>query len=117
MEAIGGIGIILYLAFILLILISYWKIYTKAGKPGWACLVPIYGTIVLLQVIGKPWWWLIMFCIPVVNLIFLIMATNLLSKSFGKETGFTIGLILLPIIFIPILGLGSAKYNGPAGAN
>ena len=113
----AAIGIILYLAFILVILISYWKIFTKAGKPGWACLVPIYGTIVLLQIIGKPWWWLLLVCIPIVNIIFGIWATNLLAKSFGKETGFTIGLILLPIIFIPILGLGSAKYNGPAGAN
>ena len=114
MEALALI-ILIYIAIILLIIISQWKIFTKANKPGWASLIPIYNGLVLLQIIGKPWWWLLLFFIPFVNLIFAIWVTNLLSKSFGKDEGFTIGLILLPIIFYPILGLGSAKYLGPAG--
>ncbi|WOC39425.1 DUF5684 domain-containing protein [Polaribacter sp. HL-MS24] len=63
----------------------------------------------------ETWWWLLLLCIPGVNFVFLIWMTNLLSKSFGKEEGFTIGLIVLPIIFYPILGFGSAEYKGPAG--
>ena len=114
MEALALI-ILIYIAIILLLIISQWKIFTKANKPGWASLIPIYNGLVLLQIIGKPWWWLLLFLIPFVNLIFAIWVTNLLSKSFGKDEGFTIGLILLPIIFLPILGLGSAKYSGPAG--
>ena len=114
MEALALI-ILIYIAIILLIIISQWKIFTKANKPGWASLIPIYNGLVLLQIIGKPWWWLLLFFIPFVNLIFAIWMTNLLAKSFGKDEGFTIGLILLPIIFYPILGLGSAKYLGPAG--
>ena len=114
MEALALI-ILIYIAIILLLIISQWKIFTKANKPGWASLIPIYNGLVLLQIIGKPWWWLLLFLIPIVNLVFAIWMTNLLSKSFGKDEGFTIGLILLPIIFLPILGLGSAKYSGPAG--
>jgi hypothetical protein len=109
------IGIILYLAFIVLIIVSFWKVYTKAGKPGWACIIPIYSTLVLLEIVGKPWWWLLLMLIPIVNIVFLIWMINLLSKSFGKGVGFTIGLLILPIIFVPILGLGSATYQGAAG--
>ena len=114
MDALAFI-ILIYIGILVLLIISQWKIFTKADKPGWASLIPIYNGLVLLQIIGKPWWWLLLFLIPFVNLIFAIWATNLLSKSFGKDEGFTIGLILLPIIFLPILGLGSAKYSGPAG--
>ena len=114
MDALAFI-LLIYIGILVLLIISQWKIFTKANKPGWACLIPIYNSLVLLQIIGKPWWWLLLFLIPFVNLIFAIWATNLLSKSFGKDEGFTIGLILLPIIFLPILGLGSAKYAGPAG--
>lgn len=109
--------IIIYLGIIVLLIVSQWKIFSKANKPGWACLIPIYNIIVLLEIIGKPWWWLLLFLIPIVNLVFAIWMTNLLSKSFGKSEGFTIGLLLLPFIFYPILGLGDAKYNGPAGTN
>jgi hypothetical protein len=106
---------IIYLAVIILMILSMWKIFVKAGKPGWACIIPIYNIIVFLQIIGKPWWWLLLFCIPVVNIVFGIWAVNLLAKSFGKEVGFTIGLILLSFVFIPILGLGDSQYKGAAG--
>ena len=110
-------AVIIYVLIIALLIVSQWKIYLKADKPGWACIIPIYNIIVLLEIVGKPWWWLLLLLIPLVNVVFLIWMTNLLSKSFGKSEGFTIGLILLPFIFYPILGLGEAKYNGPAGSN
>jgi len=69
----------------------------------------------MLEIIGKPWWWLLLMLIPVVNLVFSIWAVNLLSKSYGHGVGFTLGLIFLSFIFIPILGLGESKYIGPAG--
>lgn len=108
--------LILVLGVAFVMIASGWKVYTKAGKPGWASLVPIYNDIVLLEIIGKPTWWIVMFYfVPFANIVFRIMAINLLCKSFGKDTGFTIGVILLPIVFWPLLGFGDAKYQGPAG--
>src|SRR5689334_9558275 len=76
-------------------IIGMWKIFEKAGKPGWASIIPIYNIIVLLEIVGKPVWWIILFLIPCVNIIFGIWTINLLSKSFGQGEGFTVGLILL----------------------
>jgi hypothetical protein len=106
---------IIYFAVIMLLIASQWGIYSKAGKPGWACLVPIYNIIVLLEIVGKPWWWLFLMFIPLLNIIINIWVFNLLAKSFGKTEGFTAGLIFLSLIFFPILGFGKAEYQGPAG--
>jgi hypothetical protein len=107
-----GTIVVIYIAVIVLMIVSLWKIYTKAGKPGWACIIPIYNIIVLLEIVHKPWWWLLLMLIPVVNIVFAIWMYNLLSIRFGKGVGFTIGILLLPFIFLPILGLGDAKYQG-----
>jgi len=107
---------LVYLAILIVVIVAEWKIYKKAGQPGWACIIPIYNILVLLRIIGKPWWWLLLLIIPVVNIVIGIWTTNLLSKSFGKDEGFTVGLIFLPFIFLPILGFGDAAYTGPAGA-
>jgi hypothetical protein len=96
-------------------IVSQWIIYQKAGKPGWACIIPFYNIYVLLQIVGKPWWWLLLMLIPGVNIVFAIWAVNMLSKSFGKSEGFTVGLLLLGIIFYPILAFGGARYLGPYG--
>jgi len=103
------------LAIAIFLIAAQWKIFQKAEQPGWACIIPIYSTIVLLRVVGKPWWWLLLMLIPLVNIVFAIWMTNLLSKSFGKDEGFTLGLIFLGFIFYPILGFGSSKYLGPYG--
>lgn len=112
-----GTGTILFIAFIAAFyLYVNWRIYEKAGKPGWASLIPIYNTIILLEIVGKPWWWLLLFIIPGVNFIFIIWTYNLLSISFGKGVGFTIGLLVIGLIFFPILAFSNAEYKGPAGA-
>jgi hypothetical protein len=110
-----GIIIVIYVAIIVLMIASMWTIFTKAGKPGWACIVPIYNIIVLLDAVGKPWWWLLLMLIPIVNIVILIIVYHNLSLSFGKGGGFTVGLILLGIIFLPILAFGDSKYLGPGG--
>lgn len=94
-----------------LLVASMWKIFTKAGEDGWKCLIPIYSTIVLLKIVGRPWWWLFLFIL----IIPIFIVVNDLSKSFGKGIGYTIGLIFLWIIFIPMLAFGDAKYVGPGG--
>lgn len=103
------------LVLVILILAAQWKVFVKAGQPGWACIIPIYSTYILLKIAGKPWWWLLLFFVPLVNIIFAIWTLNMISKSFGKDEGFTVGLLLLSVIFWPILGFGSATYQGPFG--
>ncbi|HTM92765.1 MAG TPA: DUF5684 domain-containing protein [Flavisolibacter sp.] len=115
--SISAIIFICLVSFIIAIFLiaAQWKIYQKADQPGWACIIPIYNMLVLLKIIGKPWWWLLLMLIPFVNIVFAIWMVNLLSKSFGKDTGFTLGLIFLGFIFYPVLGFGSARYRGPYG--
>jgi hypothetical protein len=113
---IGLIMTLIYLAIALFLIVAMWKLFTKAGKPGWAAIVPIYNIIVLLEIVGRPAWWFLLYFIPLVNIVVLIMVMLDLAKSFGKDTGFAVGLILLSIIFLPILAFGDARYVGPAGA-
>jgi len=115
LAALFAIIFIPLMIYVVIVIIAHWKIYTKAGKPGWASIVPIYGTIVLLEIVGKPIWWFLLLLIPGVNFIFIIWIANLLSKSFGKGTGFTLGLIFLTPIFILILAFDSSVYLGPGG--
>jgi hypothetical protein len=99
-----------------LAVIPFIGIFQKAGKPTWAAFVPIYNYIVLIEVIGRPAWWILLFLIPIVSFIVFIVLMIDLAKSFGKGTGFAIGLILLNFIFMLILGFGSARYLGPAAS-
>lgn len=115
-AALFGIMFIPALIIGFISLIGMWKVFTKAGKPGWAVIIPIYNVIVLLEIIGKPVWWLLLLLIPCVNIIFAVWMLNLLSKSFGQSEGFTIGLLILPFVFYPLLGFGNYQYVGPAGA-
>lgn len=106
---------ILVIAFAILMIASMWKVFEKAGQPGWAAIIPIYNIYIMTKIGGKPGWWLLLFLIPIVNYVFVIWLYNMISKSFGKDEGFTAGLVLLGFIFWPILGFGSAKYLGPFG--
>ena len=117
-ESSGSIptwAIILIVLFVVFILAAMWKVFTKAGQPGWAAIIPIYNFYIMTKIGGKPGWWTILLLIPIVNYVFLIWIYNMISKSFGKDEGFTVGLVLLGFIFWPILGFGSAKYLGPYG--
>ena len=100
----------------LLLIVAMWKVFTKAGQPGWASIIPIYNLYVWCKIVGRPWWWILLMLIPFVNFIILIILCIDMAKSFGKGAGFGIGLALLGIIFWPILGFGSAQYQGPAAA-
>lgn len=108
-----GFMMVIYLALLALLIASMWKIFVKAGKPGWACLIPIYNIIVLFEICGKPIWWIVLLLVPIVNIVVMILLALALAKSFGKEPIFGVGLILLGIVFYPILAFGDAKYVGP----
>ena len=105
---------VVWCAFMLLMLIAMWKVFTKAGQPGWAILIPIYNLYILCKIAGRPGWWLLLMMIPFVNLIIAIILNVDIAKNFGSGVGFAIGLIVLPFIFFPILGFGSAQYQGDA---
>jgi len=113
-QAPGPLFWIFWLAVTILMIAACWKVFTKAGQPGWAAIIPIYNWYILCKIVGRPGWWVILFFIPFINFIIGIIVCIDLAKSFGKGVGFAIGLILLGIIFFPILGFGSAQYQGPA---
>jgi hypothetical protein len=115
LAAFSGVMGLIYLALIVVMIIAYWKIFTKAGEEGWKSIIPIYNVIILLKIVGRPWWWLLLMLIPFVNFIILIIVMNDLSKSFGHGLGFTLGLIFLSIIFYLILGFGDSRYVGAGG--
>lgn len=106
------LGAYMFVSFLIgiLMLISYWIVYKKAGRPGWAAIIPIYNIVILLEIVGKPVWWIFLLFIPIVNIIFAIKIAHNLSKSFGQDVGFTIGLIFLPFIFYPLLAFGKYSY-------
>ena len=116
-ASMGMGGMLFTLAFIALMIASLWKVFTKAGEPGWAAIVPIYNTIVILKIAGKPWWWFLLMLIPLVNFVIMIIAIVALAKNFGKGVGFAIGLIILPFIFFPILAFSDATYLGSGAAS
>jgi hypothetical protein len=119
-EAAGGAGAVIYIIISLvvglLMIAAMWVIFRKAGRPGWAAIIPIYNVYTLLKVVGRPGWWLILYIIPIVDIVIQVIVCLNLAKSFGKGAGFAVGLIFLPFIFYPVLGFGGDKYLGPAAA-
>jgi hypothetical protein len=113
-EPPSPVSIIFGLLVALLLIVAMWKVFTKAGQPGWASIIPIYNLYIWCKIVGRPWWWILLMLIPFVNFIICIILCIDLAKSFGKGVGFGIGLALLGIIFFPILGFGSAQYQGPS---
>lgn len=106
---------IFWLVVAILTIVGVWKTFAKAGRPGWAAIIPIYNIIVMLQVAGRPIWWVILYLIPFVNFVISIIVALDLAKKFGKGAAF--GLIALwlfaPIGFL-ILGFDQSQYQGSA---
>jgi hypothetical protein len=111
------VAMIFGLLIALLLIVAMWKVFTKAGQPGWASIIPIYNVYIWCKIVGRPGWWVILLFIPFVNFIIAIILCIDLAKSFGKGVGFGLGLAFLGIIFFPILGFGSAQYQGPSAGS
>ncbi len=111
-QSNGIVVLLLELAFAVVTVAGMWKVFEKAGKPGWASLVPIYNFIVMLEIVEKPMWWIALMFIPFVNFVIAIMLLASLAAKFGKSGGFVVGMIFLPFIFYPLLGFGDAKFQG-----
>lgn len=113
-AALGGSIVVTYiisLAISVLAIVAMWKIFTKAGKPGWASIVPVYNIIVLFQICGMNPLLILLLLIPIANIIVYIMALIKLAGKFGKGGGFAAGLIFFNFIFMLILAFGDAEYQ------
>jgi len=116
----GGVVVILVLislAVAVLTIAGTWKVFRKAGKPGWWSLIPIVSTVVLIKIGGKPGWWAWLLLIPICSLFIVVFAYRGVARSFGKGVGFTLGLLFLGVIFWPILGFGSSTFTGIYGGS
>ena len=117
-AAVAGFGLVsivcVLVVYVLFSWLMFWKLFEKAGQPPVMCLVPIVNLYFLLMIAKRPAWWLILYFIPIVNFVIGIIVCIDIAKKFGQEALYAIGLILLPIVFYPILGFGSATYNPDA---
>jgi len=110
-AALTGAMIGLWVGIMVVMIAALWKVFQKAGRPGWAAIVPIYNIIVLLEITGKPVWWIVLLFIPFVNFIVGIILLFALAKAFNKGGGFALGMLFLPPIFYSLLAWGSARYT------
>ena len=112
-ASLGAGYFIVCLALIVIQLVGMWKVFVKAGKPGWAAIVPIYNMYCLFEMsFGNGWLFLLSF-VPCANFVVAIMCYIKLAKAFGKGVGFGLGLVFFNFIFMMILGFGDAEYIGP----
>lgn len=104
--------LLLLLAVSLLIVVSMWVVFEKAGQSGVLSIIPIYNMYVLMEISGKPGWWLVLLFIPVVGFVFLLLAMLALAEKFGRGALFGLGLFFLPMFFFPMLAFGGSQYEG-----
>jgi hypothetical protein len=115
-----AVGVVVALAFVavgiaftIFWIAGAWKMFEKAGQPGWGIFVPIYNAILLVRIVGLQDWFFLLFLVPFVNLVAHIIVSLELGKRFGKGPGFTIGIIFLPALFYGLLGFGRSVYTPP----
>ncbi len=90
------------------------KILEKAGKPLWTGFVPIYNLLLLIEIVGRPTWWIVLMLIPFVNFVILIIVSIDLAKSFGKDVVWGLLIAFVSVIGLPMLAFGDATYQGPS---
>ena len=112
--ALSMVILAIYFAVIVLILVAMWRLFAKAGRPGWQALIPFYNAWVLAEIVGRPGWVGLLNFVPIVQIYTAIILNLDLAKSFGKSVTFGVLTIFFPIIMIPLLAFGDAKYAGPA---
>ncbi len=105
------VALLVQLAISIGVIAGIWKVFTKAGEPGWAAIVPFYNIYVLLQISGKPLWYIILFFIPLINVVAAVLIGIGVAEKFGKSSLYGVGLGLLGFIFYPLLGFSDAQYN------
>ena len=118
-AGIFGGGFVLFCLLLAIVFIAaFWKVFEKAGQPGWAAIVPLYNAYIMLKIVGRPGWWLLLLFIPIVNIAIAVIVAIDMAKSFGQSAAFGVVLLfLLSGIGYLILGFGGARYLGPAAAS
>lgn len=115
----GGLGgivaTIVWLVIVIAVIAGTWKAFEKAGRPGWAAIIPIYNVYVMIKIGGNEWWWLILLFIPLINFLAILKISIDVAKAFGQGLGFGLGLGLLSFIFWPLLGFGDYEFQGVPG--
>ncbi len=112
--AIGGTMLLVCLVIVAVFIIALWRVFAKAGQPGWACLIPIYNAYILLKIAGRPGWWLVLFFIPLVNIVISLIVSIDIAKAFGQGAVFGVVLLfLLCGIGYLVLAFGNYRYVGP----
>ena len=100
---LGSSILLMQLAILVISTVAIWKVFSRAGKPGWAALIPIYNFYVILKIGNQPGWWVILLFVPLVNIVIVTMALISLAQRFGRGAGFGLGLTFLPFLFFPLL--------------
>ncbi|UPW01270.1 DUF5684 domain-containing protein [Halorussus gelatinilyticus] len=114
-NVLGTVFLVFALGLTVLMIASMWKVFDKADQPGWAAIVPIFNTYIMLKIGDNPGWYLLLMMVPLVNLYAGWKMYVGLAKAFGKDVGWGLGLWFLPMIFFPILAFGDATYRGRGG--
>jgi len=109
-------GLLVWLVVTVLLVVALWKIFVKAGQPGWASLIPIYNTVVMLRMTGHSGWWFLGMLVPFLNFFVIIRLIFNLASVFGRSVSFGFGLLFLSPIFIMVLAFGKSRYVGPTPA-
>jgi len=103
---------LIFLAVCLLLIVAYWIIFERAGQGGWKILIPFYNTYILMEISGKPGWWMFLLFVPLVNIAIYFLAMLSLAKKFGRSELFGVGIAIFPFIFLPVLAFGGSQYEG-----
>ncbi len=107
-------AVLCWLVVAILVIIGAWKVFEKAGQPGWAILIPIYNVYIMLKIAGRPWWWLLLYLVPLVNIVIGIIVAIDIAKAFGQSAVFGFFLLFLfSFIGYLVLGFGNYRYLGP----
>jgi hypothetical protein len=110
-PGLSPVAWIVIIVIALVVIAGMWKAFEKAGEPGWGAIIPIFNIYLMLKIGGKPWWWLFLLLVPIVNFIVSIIMNIGISRNFGHGVGFGLGLTFLGFIFWPLLGFGDDQYQ------
>ena len=108
---ISGSYSFIFYPILLLLAISLWRLFEKAGQNGWAALIPFYNIFIFLRIIGKPWWWFVLFFIPCLGFIWILWGWICMARRFGKSGLYGVAIVCLSFVFIPLLAFGKAEYQ------